>query len=71
MDKGREDHLDAGQIEQRLRGRGLQITPTSAAGYLVTDQRCNLAAGCKPNMSLAEIAAWLERPVTVQAKQAS
>ena len=49
------------QVRRQLKALGLQMAQTSSAGFLVTDERCNLAVGCLPNMTLDQIGAWIDR----------
>ena len=56
------------QLKALLKALGLQMAQTSSAGFLVTDDRCNLAMGCLPNMTLEQIGAWIDLRRGVQVR---
>jgi hypothetical protein len=55
------------QVERKIKAMGCQMFQTGR-GFMVTGARGNLAAGCKPLMTLDEIATWMERPRGVQGR---
>jgi len=55
------------QVERKIKAMGCQMFQTGR-GFMVTDARGNLAAGCKPLMSVDEIATWIERPTGARSR---